>query len=495
MGKPGAFREYPRRDPRYRDAGERLRDFRAVELVLSDDEVYEQACRCMECGTPFCHGCGCPLGNLIPEFNDLVFRHRWKEALDLLLATNNFPEFTGRICPALCEGSCVLGINRDPVAIRQIELALIEKGFEKGYIQPAPPAHRFEARVAVIGSGPAGLTVADTLNKKGYGVVVFDAAKQPGGILRYGIPDFKLEKRVIDRRIRLMKDEGVAFEMGAHIGEDVSFQYLAARFDAICLASGAREPRDLTEVPGRELKGIHLAMDYLVQQNRRLAGEPVVPADEITAEGRNVVVIGGGDTGADCLGTALRQNAKRVLQFEIMPEPPPTRASSTPWPMWPQMRRESSSHKEGGERRWCVLTKEFLGEGGRVRGMRCVEVEWLPADGGKQPAMRERPGTEFEVEADLVLLAMGFVGPKRDRLVESLHLDLDSRGNVRRDASGMTTVPGVFVSGDMSQGASLVVRAMADGRLVAEGIMRYLEKRRTEPPADDTMSSHETTAV
>jgi glutamate synthase (NADPH/NADH) small chain len=477
MGKVTGFMEYERQDPGYRPADERVRDYRAVELRPSEAELAEQAARCMDCGTPFCHGCGCPLLNVIPEFNDHVYHGRWKEALDILLATNNFPEFTGRICPALCEGSCVLGINKEPVAIRQIELAIIEKAFECGYMAPQPPKTRFDQRVAVIGSGPAGLAAADTLNHAGYKVVVYDSAAKPGGILRYGIPEFKLEKAVVDRRLRLMEAEGVVFENGVTVGEDLSYGYLRSRFDAVCLSGGAREPRDL-KVPGRELKGIHFAMEFLIQQNKRLGGEPVDPAREIHAGGKNVVIIGGGDTGADCLGTSLRQGARQVVQMEILPEPPPTRSVSTPWPLWPLQLRVSSSHKEGGVRRWSVATQELIGEQGVVRALRAVEVEWVaPAQGGR-PAMKEKPGTEFVVEADLVLLAMGFSGPGRNRIVEELKIRTEPNGSIWRDGRNMTSMPGIFVAGDMSMGASLVVRAMMDGRNAAVGVAAYLEDQR-----------------
>jgi len=487
MDKDRAFLEIPRKPPKYRPAAERLKDFKAVELRLTDQEVYEQAARCMDCGTPFCHGCGCPLANVIPELNEHVYRHRWREALELLLATNPFPEFTARICPALCEGACVLGLNDEPMNIRQIELAIVEKGFERGYLAARPPATRQNRRVAVVGSGPAGLAVADALNRAGYPVVVYENSAQLGGILRYGIPNYKLEKWVIDRRIKLMREEGVVFETGVEIGHDVSYRYLSGRFDAIVLTGGAREPRDL-KVPGRELAGIHFAMDYLRQQNQRLAHEPV-DAAPILAEGKRVVIIGGGDTGADCLGTALRQGAAHVLQLEIMPRPPPTRSEATPWPMWPLMLRESSSHKEGGERRWCVDTTEFVGKVGsrksevgsekdrasdRVGQLRCVEVEWGAAAEGGRPGPQRKPGTEFSVDADLVLLAMGFVGPGRNRLVEELGLARDPRGFLARDQNHMTGEPGVFTAGDMTQGASLVVRAILDGLQAAEGVTRYL---------------------
>lgn len=476
MGKPTGFLEYKRKEPGYRPREERLRDFRAVERHATQQEMHTQAARCMECGTPFCHAYGCPLGNVIPEFNNFVYRNNWQRALDILLSTNNFPEFTGRVCPAPCEAACVAGIHDDPVTIRQIELSVIEKGFESDYYQARPPARRFDERVAVIGAGPAGLAVADTLNRAGYRVTVFDAARQPGGLLRYGIPDFKLEKWVIERRIRMMEEEGVVFEMDVTVGEDISYRYLQERFDAVGLACGAREPRDL-QIPGRDLKGIHFAMEYLVQQNKKIGGEDIDPAGEITAEGKHVVVIGGGDTGSDCLGTALRQGAERVIQLEILPRPPAERDASTPWPLWPWMLRETHAHKEGGELRWSVTARAFLGEKGRIERLRCVEVDWERNEDGSLKAQKERAGTQFELEADLVLLAMGFVGPGENRLVEELGIERDSRGNVRADEHNMTNIPCVFVAGDMAQGQSLVVRAIADGRKAAQGIRNFLSKK------------------
>lgn len=476
MGKVTGFMEYKRCNPRYRPVEDRLRDYSPVELRMTESELTEQSARCMDCGTPFCHGCGCPLHNVIPEWNDHVYHNRWTEALDVLLATDNFPEFTGRICPAPCEGSCVLGINNEPVAIRQIELAIIEQAFETGCMGPRPPSVRRDERVAVIGSGPAGLAVADTLNRAGIHVVVYDSAAKAGGILRYGIPEFKLEKSVVDRRIRLMEDEGVDFEMNVRVGEDISYRYLHGRFDAICLCAGARNPRDLM-VPGRELGGIHLAMDFLQQQNKRLCGEPLDPEREINASGKHVVVIGGGDTGADCLGTALRQGAKSVMQLEILPKPPVGRSPLTPWPMWPNMLRLSSSHKEGGERYWSVGTKQFLGETGRVKSLRIVDVEWVPPPAGERPVMKEKTGSERVIPADLVLLAMGFTGPKPNRIVSDLGIRTEVSGVISRDANSMTSLPGTFVSGDMSMGASLVVRAISDGRKAAMGIVRYLDSK------------------
>ena len=477
MGKPTGFIEFQRKDPGYRPGNERVQDWRAVERLPVAAEVQEQAARCMDCGVPFCHGCGCPLCNVIPEWNDMVYRGKWREALDLLLLTNPFPEFTGRICPALCEGSCVLGLNREPVTIRAIELAVIERGFAEGWMAPQPPAVRRKERVAVIGSGPAGLAVAQELNRRGFLVTVYDAARKPGGILRYGIPEFKLEKSVIARRVSLMEAEGIQFETGVIVGEDVSLKFLRDRFDAICLAGGAREPRDLA-VPGRDLKGIHFAMDFLRQQNRRLDGEEIPAGEEIVAAGKRVIVVGGGDTGADCLGTSLRQGATDVLQVEIMPEPPPTRAPSTPWPAWPLQRRDSSSHKEGGTRRWSISPKELIGRNGHVSALRAVEVTWKSGPDGR-PVMEERAGSAFEVPADLVLLAMGFTGPRKSRILTDLGVQRDSRGNVTKDANNMTSVAGVFAAGDMARGASLVVRAMADGLTTADGIERFLDSAKT----------------
>lgn len=477
MGKPTGFLEYKREDPGYRPREERLRDFRAVELHPTQVATHKQAARCMECGTPFCHAYGCPLSNVIPEFNDFVYKGCWQRALDILLSTNNFPEFTGRVCPAPCEAACVAGINDDPVTIRQIELAIMEKAYESDYFGPAPPAFRLEDRVAIIGSGPAGLAAADTLNKWGYRVTVFDNARYPGGILRYGIPDFKLEKWVVERRISLMEEEGVEFEMGVTVGEDVSYNYLRERFEALCLACGARAPRNLA-VPGRELKGIHFAMEYLTQQNKRIGGEIVPTFEAITAQGKTVVIIGGGDTGSDCLGTALRQGAKKVYQLEILPKPPAEWDAFTPWPMWPVKLRETHAHQEGGEQRWAVMTKAFLGKEGWVEKLRCAEVDWERGEDGSLKGPVERAGTEFELDGDLVLLAMGFVGPEKNRIVEDLCIEKDRRGNVSGDAQNMTNRAGIFVAGDMREGQSFVARAIADGRRAASGIRRYLKGRR-----------------
>ena len=470
MGKQGAFLKYRRQGPGYRPPEARVKDYRAVEIPLAEDDLQSQLARCMECGTPFCYGYGCPLSNVIPELNELAGQQRWVEALDLLVAANPFPEFTGRLCPALCEASCVLAINDEPVTIRQIELAIIEKGFAQGYVHARPPARRWEESIAVIGSGPAGLAAADALNKAGYRVVVYESAAKIGGILRYGIPDYKLEKWILDRRLRLMEQEGVRFETGVTVGADISYKYLRSRFNAICLCGGAQEPRDLI-VPGRDLAGIHFAMEYLAAQNMKNSGEHTGLDAIIDARGKRVVIIGGGDTGADCLGTALRQGASSVHQLEILPEPPRTRPDSTPWPMWPCIRRDSTSHSEGGERRWGVSTMAFNGLRGHVTGLRCIQVDSIHAANGPIE-FAPRPGTEFELEAELVLLALGYVATGRNRIADDLCLERDRQGYIQVNADRMTSVPGVFVAGDMRTGQSLVARAIADGLSAAGGIMR-----------------------
>jgi len=478
-----AFMDIPRMDPGYRPVEERIKDYRAVERQLSHEHIRAQASRCMDCGTPFCHAYGCPLSNVIPEFNSFVHSGRWEQALHLLLSTNPFPEFTGRICPAPCEAACVAGLGGDPVTIRQIEQAIAEMGFERDIIVPRPPRERMPERVAVVGSGPAGLAAADLLNRNGYGVTVFESAPRPGGLLCYGIPDFKMEKWVLERRIHLMREEGVRFETNVTAGVDVSHHYLRSRFHAVVLACGAREPRDL-DVRGRELEGIHWAMDFLTQQNMRSAGELVRTEDEIHAQGKKVVVIGGGDTGSDCVGTALRQGAESVELWEIMPRPPEKRSPSTPWPEWPLKLRKTHAHEEGCTVRWAVMTKEIQGLGGRVRGLRAVEVQWEPGSRGGRPAPVERPGTEFLVDADLVILSMGFVGPARGGIVEALSLPLDARGAVNADRNNRTPVPGVFAAGDMNLGQSLVVRAVRDGREAARNAIAYLREGRREMGAD-----------
>lgn len=475
MGKKRAFIEVQRKTPGYRPVSERTVDFMPVERRLSDKDVMEQASRCMDCGIPFCHGCGCPLGNFVPEWNELVSRGKWKEALELLLETSSFPEFTGRLCPALCEASCSAGLRDEPVAIRQIEVGLIEKGFAEGLVQPRPPAVRLAQRVAVIGSGPAGLAVADRLNKKGYRVTVYEKDEEPGGILRFGIPDFKLEKSVVERRVELMRVEGVSFETGVTVGEDISFSYLKKRFDAVCLTCGSRQPRDL-KAPGRDFSGILFAMDYLSAQNRTLAGA-ALPSD-FSAAGKKVAVIGGGDTGADCVGVAVRQGAVSVTQLEIMPKPPETRSPSTPWPQWPYQLRSSSSHEEGCRRFWNILTKSFsCDHRGRVSCLNAVEVNWEFDPAGRPLKYKEVPGTERFIQADMVLLALGFVGPEKGGLLSGLDFVYDNRGNLAVDGRYMTSLDGVFAAGDMALGPSLVVRAIAQGRAAADAIAVWLREK------------------
>lgn len=466
MGKPTGFMEFQRETFGRRPVEERVRDWFEVYQPLPEDRVRKQGARCMDCGVPFCHT-GCPLTNLIPDWNDLVYRGRWREALRELHATNNFPEFTSRICPAPCEAACVLGINEPPVSIKAIERAIIDRGWEEGWIQPEPPLERTGKRVAVVGSGPAGLATAQQLARKGHLVTVFEKADRIGGLLRYGIPDFKMEKRHIDRRMAQMAAEGVTFRTRCHVGVDVSVEDLRREFHAIVLAGGAEQPRDL-RVPGRELKGIHFAMEFLPLNNRRNAGDSIPAEKWISATGKNVIIIGGGDTGADCLGTSVRHGAKSIRQFEIMPMPPSERSPQTPWPLWPYQLRSETSHEEGGERIWSISTIEFLGDdSGHVRALRTTRV-------GPPPKFEPLPGTEAVYEAELVLLAMGFTGPVRNGLLEQLAVELDARGNVKADENFMTSVEGVFAAGDMRRGQSLVVWAIAEGRKAAEGVHEWL---------------------
>lgn len=473
MGKETGFLDIERKDPGYRNKDERIKDYRAVENMPDEDDIYDQAARCMDCGIPFCHEYGCPLVNIIPEFNDRVYHGDWSGALDILLATSSFPEFTGRVCPAPCEEACVDNLNGEPVTIRQIELAIVEKAFEKGLMKPEPPPFYYDKRVAVIGSGPAGLAAALMINRAGYHVTVYDEADKPGGLLRYGIPDFKMEKNVVERRINLMEQEGIVFEQNVVVGTDISTRYLTKHYDAVCLTCGARKPRDLN-VPGRNLTGIFFAMDFLTQQNKRNSGEPLNSSMEISAAGKKVVVIGGGDTGSDCIGTSLRQGATQVIQLEILPKPPEQRAEQTPWPMWPVKMRESHAHKEGGSRRWSVNTKACLGENGVLKKISCVEVSWSQKDGRMVP--EEIKGSEFEIETDMVLLAMGFTGPGNDALIRGFRLETDSRGNVKVDDQMMTSVKGVFSGGDMAHGQSLVVTAIHSGKQAAKGVINYLSE-------------------
>ncbi|MFO8014511.1 MAG: glutamate synthase subunit beta [Phycisphaerae bacterium] len=474
MAKPTGFLEYVRQTAPKRPVAQRVRDWREVEGRLPEVTLREQAARCMDCGIPFCHAYGCPLANRIPEFNEMVYREDWARALEFLHATNNFPEITGRICPAPCEAACTLSIGAEPVTIRQVELAVAERGWRDGLIRPEPPGRRTGRRAAVVGSGPAGLAASQQLARAGHEVVVFEKHARPGGILRYGIPDFKLEKWVLDRRLDQMRAEGVAFETGVVVGDDVSMRYLVRKFDAVLLAVGAEQPRDLT-IPGRGLEGIHFAMDFLVQQNRRVAAEDVSDEDAIRAGGRKVVVIGGGDTGSDCVGTARRQGAAAITQIELLPEPPAERPAECPWPAWPTIKRTSSSHEEGCERLWSVLTKEFIGHGGiDVRALRCVRIDWSEPDAGGRRSFEEVADSEFHLEADLVLLALGFVHVRHGPMVTEAGLAADERGNLKVDGRGMTSREGVFAASDCVHGASLVVRAIAAGRQVAGHIDDYL---------------------
>jgi glutamate synthase (NADPH) small chain len=473
MGKPTGFMEQPRQDPRKRPIAERVADYKEIEQLLGQDELEIQASRCMDCGIPYCHAFGCPLGNRIPEFNDMVYRKEWRRALAMLQSTNNFPEVTGRICPAPCEAACSLSVNAKPVTIREMELAIVERGWKEGWIQPESMKQRTGRSVAIIGSGPAGLAAAQQLARRGHNVVVFEKAARPGGILRYGIPDFKLEKWVLDRRIGQMRAEGVQFETGVEIGTDIAIAYLQKKFDAVCVTAGAREPRDL-KIPGRGLEGIHYAMTFLTQQNRRLAGETIPHSEEILATGKDVVVIGGGDTGSDCVGTSRRQGARSITQIELLPEPPAERPADNPWPTWPQTLRTSTSHEEGCERMWSVLTKEFLGLDTRVRGIRCVRIAWSGPDASGRRTFKELPASEFQLNADLVFLALGFVHVEHGPIVAGLGLKTDDRGNLVVDENFMTTAPGVFAAGDTVMGASLVVRAIDLGRKMAEAVDAYV---------------------
>ena len=471
MGKPTGFLEITRQKQPTRPVVERLRDWREVYLPAEDATLRGQASRCMDCGIPFCHQ-GCPLGNLIPSWNDLVYHDRWRAAIDRLHDTNNFPEFTGRLCPAPCEASCVLSINDSPVTIKATEVAIIDRAFDAGWIVARPPAWRTGKHVAVVGSGPAGLAAADQLNRAGHSVTVFERADRIGGLLRYGIPEFKLEKRLLDRRLALMEAEGVVFRTRCAIGIDVTADDLLSDFDAIVLAGGSTVPRDL-RVPGRDLQGIHFAMDYLTAQNRLCHGDHLSPSETISAEGKQVVIIGGGDTGADCLGTALRQGAAAVRQLELLPRPPDARADDNPWPEWPRIFRVSSAHDEGGERLFAVSTQEFVGDAaGRVTALRGIGIEQRTASG--RTTFEPIPGSEFELPADLVLLAMGFTGPERSGPVHQFGLKMTERGTVWRDAGWMTSVPGVFTAGDMQRGQSLIVWAIADGRSCARGVDLFL---------------------
>lgn len=473
MGKATGFLEFARELPEKRPPMERLNDYNEFVKRYADEKLNQQAARCMDCGTPFCHE-GCPLGNIIPEFNDAVYRQNWKEAYDILTSTNNFPEFTGRICPAPCESSCVLAINQPAITIEEIEKHIIEIAFDKGFVQAKKPNVRSGKKIAVVGSGPAGLAAAAQLNYAGHTVTVFERDDEPGGLLRYGIPDFKLEKWVVERRIKLMEEEGVAFRCNENVGVTININDLQREYQAIVLAGGSTIPRDLS-IPGRELKGIHYAMDFLTQQNRRVTNKPVEEED-IFATGKNVVVIGGGDTGSDCVGTSNRHKASAVTQFELLPKPPENRTSFMPWPTYPMILKTSSSHEEGVQRHWAIATKEFIGDDkGNLKALKIVDLEWKFSDDNRPAKFVEVPGSETEIKCELALLAMGFVHPQRDGLLQDLEIELDERGNVKASEKNyQTNLSKIFAAGDIRRGQSLVVWAISEGRECARKVDEFL---------------------
>jgi glutamate synthase (NADPH/NADH) small chain len=464
VGKVTGFKEFNRETPSRRPVAERINDYFEVYQPFPEESVRTQAARCMDCGIPFCHT-GCPVNNIIPDWNDLVYHDEWKDAIRVLHSTNNFPEFTGRICPAPCEAACVLGINEPAVTIKVIEKTIVDHAWKEGWIKPEPPETRTGKRVAVVGSGPAGLAAAQQLNRAGHWVTLFEKADRIGGLLRYGIPDFKMEKHIVDRRVEQMTVEGVEFQINAHVGHNVPVEALRKEFDAVLLSGGAEAPRDLT-VPGRQLKGIHFAMDFLPQQNKRVAGDDV--PGQILATGKRVVIIGGGDTGADCLGTCHRHKAASISQFEIMPMPPEERHSSTPWPLWPLQLRTESAHEEGGLRDWALGTTKFVGDTkGDVKQLHGIRV-------GPPPRFEPMPGTDVVIDTDLVLLALGFTGPVKKGMVEQFGVELDIRGTIATKGNYMSSVAGIFAAGDMRRGQSLVVWAIAEGRSAAKAIDQYL---------------------
>ena len=471
MGNPKAFMTIGRKDAGYRPVKDRIYDYGEVEQTLDDQDRIEQASRCMDCGVPFCHW-GCPVGSKIPEWQHLVYQARWAEAYEVLHSTNSFPEFTGRVCPAPCEKSCVLEIHKEGVTIRENECSTVEHAFDLGYIQPRIPKERTGKKVAVVGSGPAGMSAADLLNQAGHSVTVYEKNSAVGGLLRFGIPDFKLTKSVIDRRISIFEAEGIVFKTNVIVGVDVSKDELLKEFDAIVLANGAEQPRDLP-VEGRGLKGVYYAMEFLSQQNKVVAGQQIAEADRILAEGKNVLVIGGGDTGSDCVGTSIRQKAKSVLQIEIMPKPTVDREENNPWPYWPNVLRTSSSHLEGCERRWSLSTKRLIGENGAVKQAEIVTVEWSKDASGRW-VMNEVAGSNEIIDIELVLLSMGFTQPVHNGLLDALGLEYDARGNVKVNAKKQTSIDKIFAAGDVESGASLVVRAIEAGKLAARNVDEYL---------------------
>lgn len=474
MGDVTGFMKFKREDFDKEPANERVKHWGEFYEEMPDEKLKKQGARCMDCGVPFCQS-GCPIGNIIPDWNDLVYRDQWKKAIERLHKTNNFPEFTGRVCPAPCENACVLAINEPAVTIKNIEVSIIERAYSEGWIKPEPPKIRKNKTVAIVGSGPAGLACADQLNKKGYTVTVFEKNEVVGGLLVLGIPEFKMEKRVVERRVKRMNDEGVKFKTKVNVGVDIKAKDLVNQFDAVVLCCGAEQPRDLP-VEGRDLKGVHFAMEFLTQQNRECLGQKMKKEEKISAEGKNVVVLGGGDTGSDCIGTSNRQGAKQVINYELLPQPPKERDFDNPWPNWALIERTSTSHEEGVDRDFAVLTKKLTGDDqGNIKKLHAVRLEWGAKDPktGRRP-MKEIEGSEFEIDCDLLLLAMGFLGPVKNPLTEDLNLELDERSNVKCDENKMTSYGGVFVAGDMTRGQSLVVWAINEGRTAAEGVHNFL---------------------
>lgn len=474
MGNPKAFITIDRKEAGYRPVKERIYDYGEVEQTLDDKDRQEQASRCMDCGIPFCHW-GCPVGSKIPEWQDLVYRGRWAEAYEILHSTNSFPEITGRICPSPCEKSCVLAIHNEGVTIRENECSTVEHAFDLGYVQPRIPAQRSGKKIAIIGSGPAGLSAADLLNQAGHTVTVFEKNSAIGGLLRFGIPDFKLNKTVIDRRLEIFSTEGITFKTNVNVGVDITKDQLLSEFDAVVLAMGAEQPRDLP-VEGRDLDGVYFAMQFLAQQNKVISGEQIPAQERILAEGKNVLVIGGGDTGSDCVGTSIRQKAKSVLQIEILPKPKEEREENNPWPYWPNVLRTSSSHKEGCERRWSLSTKRMIGENGKLKQVELVSVEWTKDEQGRW-LMNEVPGSNEIIDAELVLLSMGFTQPVHSGLLDSFGLDYDARGNVKVGKNKQTSIDKIFAAGDVESGASLVVRAIEAGKIAARNVHEFVSAK------------------
>ena len=484
MGRPTGFLEFDRELPGKRDPKTRIDDYKELYLDFDDKKTNEQAARCMDCGVPFCHT-GCPLGNIIPDFNDAVYNEDWELAIEILQSTNNFPEFTGRICPAPCESSCVLGINKPPVAIEHIEKMIIEKAFSLGLVKPNIPTYRTGKKIAVVGSGPAGLAAAAQLNKAGHSVIVFEKSDRIGGLLRYGIPDFKLEKRFIDRRLKIMEAEGIAFKTNVDIGVDHSFETLINEVDAVVLCGGSTKPRDL-KIKGRNFHGVHFAMDFLTQQNKRVAGDTIPEDISITARDKHVIVIGGGDTGSDCVGTSNRNKAKSVTQIELLAEPPLERSENDPWPMYPMILRTSTSHEEGVDREWAILTKKFISdENGNVKALRIADIKWDIGYSGK-PEFKEIVGTERDLPCDLALLAIGFVHGETENIRKKVELELDVRGNINTN-NYQTNIENVFAAGDMRRGQSLVVWAIAEGREAAREVDKFLMKESTLESIDESL--------